>query len=322
LRPLDSFFPPGDHPDLLVGLNAPDDCAVWRLDDERALVFSADFFTPIVDDPYNYGAIAAANSLSDIYAMGGKPFLALNIAALPPNLPVDFLGEIMHGGAEKCREAGVVVAGGHTVRDKEPKFGFAVLGFAHPQHVLTKGGCQPGDVLLLSKPLGSGTLMTALKNDKINPALASEAIAWMKRLNQSAAQLALDFGAHACTDVTGFSLLGHGWEMAFASHTNLRFHFERIPCLPGAKECAAEFIFPGGAHDNRLYFGEHVRFAETLGEDAQLLLFDPQTSGGLLFAVAAQSVPALLQHAAEVQQPLWEVGEVLEGSQDPFIYVI
>ncbi len=180
------MFDPADYPDLLIGLGEPDDAAVWKLDDERALVATTDFFTPVVDDPYDYGAIAAANALSDIYAMGARPFLALNIAALPPNLPTEISAEILRGGAEKVREAGVVLAGGHTVQDKEPKFGLMVLGFVHPDRILSKGGARPGDVLVLSKPLGFGVITTALKREQADPAHLAEAVTWMKRLNKTA----------------------------------------------------------------------------------------------------------------------------------------
>jgi selenide,water dikinase len=272
-----------------------------------------DFFTPVVDNPYDYGAIAAANSLSDIYAMGGKPFLALNIAAVPPDLPMEIPAEILRGGAEKAREAGVVVAGGHTVQDKEPKYGLIALGFAHPQHMLRKSGAQPGDLLVLSKPLGTGTITTALKQGVADPTDVSEAVGWMKRLNRVAAELALAHGVRAATDVTGFSLLGHAWEMAQASQVGLQFHFDRLPFLRGAHRYSAEFIFPGGSHDNRLYYNKHVRFAPQIDEAMQLLMFDAQTSGGLLMAVPADRLPAMLEQSAAHGQNLWVVGEVIAG---------
>jgi selenide,water dikinase len=300
---------------LLVGLGDPDDAAVWRLDNERALVVTTDFFTPVVDDPYDYGAIAAANSLSDVYAMGGQPFLALNVAALPPQLPAELLGEILRGGAEKAREAGVVIAGGHTVQDDEPMYGLIVLGFVAPDRMLTKGGARVGDKLVLSKPLGFGVTTTALKGQQASAEDVAEAVRWMTRLNRQAAELALEFGAHAATDITGFSLLGHAWEMASASGVGFRFSYERIPFISGATRYADQWLFPGGASDNARFFGSHVQFASDLDDAAQMLLFDPQTSGGLLFAVAEAKVEALLARAAEVGQPLWVVGEVVEGSR-------
>jgi selenide,water dikinase len=287
---------------------------VWRLDETRALVASTDFFTPVVDNPYDYGAIAAANALSDVYAMGGKPFLALNVTALPPDLPEEVSAEIIRGGAEKTREAGVVLAGGHSIQDKEPKFGLMVLGFVHPEKMLTKGGARPGDILLLSKPLGFGTITTALKNDQADPSDVSEAVGWMKRLNRLAAELATEFGLRGGTDVTGFSLLGHASEMAQASKVRLRLEFGHIPFVRGARHYAEMFIFPGGASDNRLFFGERVQFAAGMDEPSQMLLFDPQTSGGLLLSVPPGKLEALLERAAQVGQLLWPVGRVLEGS--------
>ncbi len=201
----------------MVGLWEPDDAAVWRLDEERAIVVTTDFFTPVVDDAYDYGAIAAANSLSDVYAMGGQPFLALNVAALPDNLPAEISSEIIRGGAEKAREAGVVIAGGHTVKDKEPKYGLVVIGFVDPRKMLSKGGLHVGDVLVLTKPLGFGVTTTALKQQKADEQDVAEAVNWMKRLNRTASQLASEFSLRGGTDVTGYSLLGHGMEMAEAS---------------------------------------------------------------------------------------------------------
>jgi len=269
----------------------------------------------VVDNAYDYGAIAAANSLSDVYAMGGKPFLALNIAALPTDLPAELAGEILRGGAEKAREAGVVIAGGHTVQDKEPKYGLIALGFVDPARMLTKRGARPGDALLLTKPLGFGTTTTALKRGLADPTDVSEAVGWMKRLNKTAAELAVEFGLRGATDVTGFSLLGHGYELARASGVGLRFAFERIPFIRGAQRYAQEWIFPGGSYDNRQYFGPHVRFAPEIDEPSQMLLFDAQTSGGLLLAVPPEKLEALFARAAQVGQVLWEVGEVLIGEE-------
>lgn len=314
LRPVESLFNAADYPDLLIGLGAPDDAAVWRLDDERALVVTTDFFTPVVDDPYDYGAIAAANSLSDVYAMGGKPFLALNVAALPPNLPPAMTGAILQGGAETLKRAGVVLAGGHTVQDKEPKFGMVVLGMVHPQRMLIKGGLHPGDTLVLTKPLGFGLTTTALKRDRVQPEDLAEAVAWMKTLNDRAGQLANDLGLCAGTDITGYSLLGHASEMAEASGVGLRFWFHRIPFLSNVAHYVAQWTFPGGAADNSLHFGPQVQFAASLDEGQQMLLFDPQTSGGLLLGVPADKLALLRFRAAELCQPVWEIGEVVPGS--------
>jgi selenide,water dikinase len=314
LRPIGEVFQSAeDYPDLLVGLGEPDDAAVWRLDNERAIVVTTDFFTPVVDNPYDFGAIAAANSLSDVYAMGGKPFLALNIVAIPPDLPADIVGEILRGGAEKAREAGVVIAGGHSIQDEEPKYGLIGLGFLNPNQMLTKSGAHPGDALLLSKPLGFGTTTTALKQGTADPGDVTEVVGWMKRLNNLAAHVALEFSLCGGTDVTGFGLLGHGWEMAEASGVGLRVSHDKVPLTRGARRYAAEWIFPAGSFDNRLYFGRHVRFDPDIDEPTQMLLFDAQTSGGLLLAVPGEKLEAFFERAAEVGLVLWEVGEVVEG---------
>jgi selenide,water dikinase len=313
LRPLNGLFQSANYPDLLVGLDSPDDAAVWRLDDERALVATVDFFTPVVDDPYDYGAIAAANSLSDVYAMGGKPFLALNVAALPPSLPDEILSQILRGGADKALEAGVVIAGGHTVQDKEPKYGMVVLGFVNPRCTITKSGIRPGDMLLLSKPLGFGVTTTALKQEKTTPEDVCEVIGWMKRLNREASRLAVDAGLRGGTDITGFSLLGHAYEMACASQVRLRFFFDKIPLVSGAHRYGDDWLFPGGASDNRLFYEPFVTFAPAMDEVSRMLLFDPQTSGGLLLAAPPPAAEGLLARAREVNQPLWVVGEALDG---------
>ena len=308
------MFKPTDYPDLLVGLDDPDDAAVWRLDENRALVVTTDFFTPVVDDPYDYGAIAAANALSDVYAMGGRPFLALNMAALPPDLPVELTSEILRGGADIALQAGVVIAGGHTIQDKEPKYGLIVLGFVDPQQTLTKAGVQPGDKLILSKPLGFGTTTTALKRGIASPEDVAEVVAWMKRLNKAASELAVEFELRAATDITGFSLLGHAWEMAEASAVSLHFKYASIPFTSAAKQYALDFVFPGGAADNRLFFEPHIQFADSIDEPSRLLLFDPQTSGGLLMAVPPQKLDAFLAQAKSIDQPVWVIGEAQSGT--------
>ena len=308
------LFDPASYPDLLVGLDGPDDAAVWRLSEDRAIVVTTDFFTPVVDDAYDYGSIAAANSLSDVYAMGGTPFLALNIAALPDNLPSEISSEILRGGAEKAREAGVVIAGGHTVKDKEPKYGLVAIGFINPHTMLTKGGLNAGDALVLTKPLGTGATTTALKQEKVEEADIQEAISWMKRLNSNASKLALEFNLHAGTDITGFSLLGHGTEMANASGVSLHFVYSQIPFFGGARKYAERGIFPGGAFDNKKYFEPHVRFNEKIDEPAQMLLFDPQTSGGLLLGVPEDQLETFKQRANELDQPVWVIGNVRTGS--------
>jgi len=313
LRPVENIFHSADYPDLLVGLDSPDDAAVWKLNDQQALIITTDFFTPVVDDPYDYGAIAATNSLSDIYAMGGQPFLALNIAALPPDLPHELLSEIIRGGAEKAREAGVVIAGGHTVQDKEPKFGLVAIGFVHPDRVLTKGGVRPGDRLALTKPLGFGVTTTALKREVAEPQDVAVGVSWRTRWNRQAAELAGEFGLRGATDVTGFSLLGHGWEMASSSGVGFRLVYDRIPFVSCARKYAQGWNFPGGGADNRLYFQTYVHFASHIDEMEQMLLFDPQTSGGLLLAIPPEKLEAFQARARQTGQPLWEIGEAIPG---------
>ena len=314
LRPIHDVFNANSFPDLLVGLREPDDAAVWRLDDDRAIVVTTDFFTPVVDDAYDYGSIAAANSMSDIYAMGGQPFLALNIAALPENLPNEISSEIIRGGAEKAREAGVVIAGGHTVKDKEPKYGLVVVGFVDPRKMLSKSGLKIGDALVLTKPLGFGVTTTALKQEKADELDVIEAVDWMKRLNKTASQLAVEFGLRGGTDITGYSLLGHGMEMANASGLALKLDFAQIPLTPSARKYAEMGTFPGGAFDNKSHFEGQVKFADAIDEQNQMLLFDPQTSGGLLLGVPQAQLDAFTQRAKEMNQAAWVIGSVVSGT--------
>ncbi len=293
----------------------PDDAAVYRLDDERALIFTTDFFTPIVDDPYLFGAIAAANALSDVYAMGGEPLLALNLVAFPSDLPPHILGEVLRGGAEKVREAKAVIAGGHTIQDKEPKYGLAVIGLAHPDRLTTKAGAQPGDVLILTKPLGTGTITTAAKRDQAEIGDIEEASRWMATLNREAASAGIAAGARAITDITGFGFLGHGSEIAVASKVSLHIRFEDIPFMTGVKRYAEEWIFPGGTSNNRSAYLSEVQFSDDVIEQEQMLLFDAQTSGGLLIALSADEVEHFRAEMAQRDAPWWEIGSVTESSE-------
>lgn len=314
LSPLKNTFAPEEYPDLLVGLSSADDAAVWRLSSKQSLVMTTDFFTPIVDDPYDYGAIAAANSISDVYAMGGKPILALNIAALPARLPVETMREIFRGGAEKAKEAGVVIAGGHTVKDDEPKYGLAVIGLIDPKHMLTKGGVKPGDHLVLTKPLGFGLTSTAFKRGLTTTAELDEMVGWMKRLNAIPSEVAIENRLEGGTDITGYSLLGHASEMADASGVGLRFDFDAIPLITPALKYAEQYTFPGGASDNALHFGPRVRFADRLRDNLRMLLFDPQTSGGLLLAVPPRKLKPFLRQMEEADAPAWVIGRATERS--------
>lgn len=294
-------------------MGVADDAAVYRLNDWQAIISTTDFFTPVVDDPYDYGAIAAANAMSDVYAMGGEVLFALNIAAFPPDMDPAFVTEILRGGAEKVIEAGGVVAGGHTVQDKEPKYGLAVTGLVHPDHIFTKGGARPGDALILTKPLGTGTISTALKRDLVDPDHAAAMIESMKRLNRCAAVAGQAVGVRAATDITGFGLLGHTTEMAQASGVRFRFWMDAIPLLPGATHYAAEWVFPGGSHNNKAFYSHLVHFEASIPEDRGMLLWDAQTSGGLLLAVPADRVDDFFSECAEHEQQAWLVGEVVEG---------
>jgi selenide,water dikinase len=314
LRPIKDVFSAASYPDLLIGLNEPDDAAVWRLDAERAIVVTTDFFTPVVDDAYDYGSIAAANSMSDVYAMGGQPFLALNVAALPDDLPNEISSEIIRGGAEKAHEAGVVIAGGHTVKDKEPKYGLVVIGFVDPRKMLSKSGLQVGDALVLTKPLGVGVTTTALKRELAEPQDVEEAVTWMKRLNKTASQLANEFSLRGGTDITGYSLLGHGMEMADASGVRLHLEFSQIPFISCARKYAQKGCFPGGAFDNKSHFESKVDFADSIDEQDRMLLFDPQTSGGLLLGVPEEKLEAFTIRAGEMGQAAWVIGRVEMGA--------
>ena len=298
-----------------MGLDAADDAAVYKISDEQAIINTIDFFTPVVDDPYDYGAIAAANSMSDIYAMGGEVTFALNVGAFPERMDPAIITEILRGGAEKVLEAGAVIVGGHTVTDDEPKYGLAVTGLVHPDRYFTKAGAQPGDALVLTKPLGTGTISTALKRQVAEPTHVAAMIESMTRLNRAASQAAQRVGSvKAATDITGFGLLGHAWEMAGPAGHKFVLEMSRIPLLAGAATYAADFVFPGGAANNKLYFENDVTFATTLSEDQQMILWDPQTSGGLLLAVPSDSLVAFESACADLEQAHWVIGHVARGS--------
>lgn len=321
LRPLGDLFPAARFPELLVGLGElRDDAAVYRINADTALVATIDFFTPIVDDPYQYGAIAATNALSDVYAMGGTPILALNVSCLSRCLPEETIGEILRGGAEKVAEAGAVLAGGHSVDDQEPKYGLVALGFVHPDRVLTKQGAQPGDVLVLTKPLGAGIVTTALKRDLARPADVEAAVASMTLLNRVASEQVHAAGAHACTDVTGFALLGHALEMAERGRVTFRFRADALPFLPGARDYAAQRLFPGGMGRNRKAFADRIRVDESVAPELVELCYTPETSGGLLAALPAAEVGAFLTRCAAADQAAWVVGDVLPV--EPGIHIV
>jgi len=277
-----------------VGIRTRDDAAVYRLSDELALVQTVDVFTPVVDDPYQYGAISVANALSDIYAMGARPLLALNIVGFPRGrLPLEILGEILRGGAAKAEEAGVIIVGGHSIDDPEPKYGLAVTGTVHPQKIVTNAGGRAGDVLILTKPLGIGVITTGIKQDRTPPPVAAEAIRVMGILNRAAAEAMVEVGVDACTDVSGFGLLGHLHEMAEASGVAARISVAAVPLLPEAHALARRGAIAGGTARNFEFLQDKVDYDETLDEATRLLLADAQTSGGLLIAVPAAKAGAL-----------------------------
>lgn len=319
LRPLALKFNSSDFPSLLVGLGAPDDAAVYKISDEQAIIQTLDFFPPIVDDAYAFGAIAAANALSDVYAMGGRVLLALNLAAWREDLPLELLGEILRGGAEKVVEAGAVIAGGHTITDQEPKYGLSVTGMVHPSRIFTKGGAHVGDQLVLTKPIGSGLVTTAGKLDLAFPAHLESAIKWMMTLNRDASEALQTIGVHAVTDVTGYGLAGHALEMATASDLAFRFELNSLPLMEGAFEYAANRVTPGGTARNRDAFAPQVLYQRQVSEAYDNLLFDPQTSGGLLAAVPADKFEELVHELGARQVPMWRIGDVVYGSGIRFV---
>ena len=296
-----------------MGLDIADDAAIYQVAEDLAIVITLDFFTPIVDDPFAYGAIAAANSLSDLYAMGARPLLALNVAALPKKLPIEIGAAIIRGGAIKAREAGIPIAGGHTIQDEEPKYGLVAVGAVHPERIIRKGGARPGDVLLLSKRLGAGVITTGLMRDTATPEEIAVVTQGMLALNRAASELARAHNVHAMTDVTGFGLLGHGWEIAEQSQVGFELDYRALPWYPGAKRLGEDWTYPGGAFDNKLYFGPHVIFDPNMAEWEQMLCFGPETSGGLLMAFAPKDAERALADARARGIDLWPVGRVVAG---------
>jgi len=313
------------HPDLLVGLARRDDAAVYRISDEVAIVETVDFFPPVVDDPYTYGAIAAANAMSDVYAMGGQVLFALNVAGFPRDFPREVIAQIFGGGADKVAEGGGVVAGGHTVVDAEPKYGLCVTGRVHPERIFIKGGLGAGHRLFLSKPLGTGVITTAAKEDACGPDVLAGAVKSMLRLNRVAAEVLQDLDVRGATDITGFGLLGHGAEMVEASGVGLLIHAAKLPLLDGALALAEKGLLSGGMKRNRRYL------ESTLGAKGQLvidtaispglvsLLFEAETSGGLLFSVPQGRADRVAESFKKRGEACWEIGEVIT---EPAIHVV
>ena len=316
LRTVLDALPAQTDPNLLVGFDQSDDAGVYRISEDVALVQTVDFFTPMVDDPFTFGEIAAANALSDVYAMGGRPLTALSIVCYPQDGELEILGQVMRGGLKKMQEAGCTVVGGHSVRDAEIKFGYAVTGQVHPDRALTNGGARPGDVLILTKAIGTGVITTALKQGKALDPWVEGAVQSMTKLNQQAAAIVSQCAdVHAMTDVTGFGLMGHGREVAMASQVVLAIDAESAPRLPGALDAIAAGAIPAGLLANRDYAECFVSVepARGISDEVYTLMFDPQTSGGLLISVTADSAAQLLQSMHQAGIPAAQIGRVLEG---------
>lgn len=304
---------------LIVGIETSDDAAVYKLSDDIATIQTLDFFTPVVDDPYIFGQIAAANSLSDIYAMGGKPVVALNIVCFPNCLNINVLGEILRGGADKVIECGAVVVGGHSVQDDEPKYGLSVTGIVHPEKVLKNYGCKVGEKLILTKPLGTGIINTAIKGEIASKEAYDMAVKVMVTLNKYAGEIIQKYTVSACTDITGFGIMGHGYEMASGSNVTLKLYKENIPYIKEAKEYAEMGLVPEGSYNNRQYLdGKYT----LIGVDTWLedILFDPQTSGGLLISASGDECDKILEDLNALELPSSIIGEVIEKG-DSFILV-
>jgi len=278
-----------------VGIETSDDAAVYKIDEDKAVILTTDFFTPVVDDPYTFGQIAAANSLSDVYAMGGRPVTAMNIVCFPTCQSMDILKEILRGGADKVAEAGAIVVGGHTVDDNEPKFGLSVMGMVHPQKVAANSGARPGDMLVLTKPLGIGILNTAIKADMVDADTCKKAVEVMAYLNKDACEAMTKIGINGCTDITGFGLLGHAFEMAEASGVSLEIWSDYLPIIKESIEFARMGIIPAGTYNNEGYLTGRIAFADGIKQEIKDIMYDPQTSGGLLISVPEESLEQLLE---------------------------
>lgn len=314
-----SKLPKMENENLIVGIETSDDAAVYKMDDQTAIIQTLDFFTPIVDDPYMFGQIAAANSLSDVYAMGGKPVVALNIVCFPSCLDIEILGEILKGGADKVLEAGAVVIGGHTVDDNEPKYGLSVTGIVHPDKVLKNYGSKKGDVLITTKPLGIGIINTAIKGEMASEEAKDMAVKSMSTLNKYAGEIVTKYPITACTDITGFGFLGHAYEMASASDVSFNLYWDKIPYIKEAKEYAEFGLVPAGAYSNRDYIEENFQF-QNVPTYMQDILFDPQTSGGLLISCKKEDAKNIMEELNKLELQSAIVGEVIP-KEDKYIIV-
>lgn len=309
-------LPKFQDPNLLVGIETSDDGAVYKVSDELALIQTLDFFTPVVDDPYTFGQVAAANALSDIYAMGGEPKIALNIVAWPNCVNPKFLGEILRGGADKVMEAGAVLAGGHSIQDDEPKYGLSVTGFVHPDKMFKNCGAVPGDVLILTKPLGTGIVNTAVKAEMASEKAKAEVIRTMTALNKKAKQVIERYEIHSCTDVTGFGLAGHSVEMAEGSGVTIEIHLDQLPVQSEAAEYAKMGLIPAGAYKNRAFAEGKIDVGNAV-EHMLDLFFDPQTSGGLLISVSPETADQIMKdlEQADMDTPFAVIGRVIPAGE-------
>jgi selenide,water dikinase len=307
-----------DH-NLLVGIETSDDAAVYKTSEDTAIIHTLDFFTPVVDDPYMYGQIAAANSLSDVYAMGGKPLMALNIVCFPMCLSLEVLAEILRGGADKVLEAGAVVVGGHTVDDNEPKYGLSVTGVVHPDKVLRNCGCKEGEVIILTKPLGTGVVNAAIKGGTASKEAYDEAVKVMATLNKYAAEVITKYNISACTDITGFGFLGHSYEMASGSNMTLKYYKDCIPYMKAAREYAQMGLIPAGTYNNMAYLEGKCQLRD-VPQWLSDILFDPQTSGGLLFTCSKEDGEKIIEELNGKNVTSAIIGEVID-KQDKFIIV-
>ncbi len=310
---LRSLPPSVSDPNLLVGINTSDDAGVYRINETTAIVQTVDFFTPIVDDPYDFGQIAATNAISDVYAMGGTPITALNIVAFPiATLDKGILAEILRGAGDKLKEAGVTLVGGHSIDDKEPKFGLAVTGIVHPDKIRTNAGAKPGDQLILTKPIGVGICTTSLKNNLLSEEEIINVTKVMTTLNKTAAEVMSSYDVHAATDVTGFGLLGHASEMAKGSGVGLSIYYDQVPTLPRVKELAEAGSVPGGTKNNHLHLADVVTYPESLDQIDQWILCDAVTSGGLLISVAGDQADLFVKELQASGVDGRIIGEVTE----------
>ena len=311
MRALGKQFPEHEHPELLVGLNKADDAAVYRLNAEQAIVQTLDVFAPTVDDPYQFGAIAAANAINDIYAMGADVLFALNIAAFPEDLPAEIVAGVLEGGADKVKEAGGAIAGGHTAIDREPKYGLCVTGLVHPDRIASNAGAKPGDAIVLTKPIGTGVLINAIRGSHASPEHEAAAVELMMTLNKTASEVARDFRPHALTDVTGFGIAGHLFEIATNSAATIELSLAALPAMAGLAEYNTLDIDTAGQTRNRDYFAGQLEITRKLSPLEDTLIFDPQTTGGLLIGLAEADLPALESRLESAGVPHWRVATVV-----------